>query len=265
MKLMSLNVECFKANNLKLARFLNEQQLDIICFQEVTRALDNKVNKKYITKDPIDEATKLLKYGFFGHTDVFNKIKLDRPHEGEKIHFDPQGLLEMGNYIKSNLKIKKSRNVFLEGRFPTISDHSDWPDKQRRAAQVVDLDCNGKNLRVINYHGIWTKDKMGNSKTYNACNKILDLASNSNGEVVICGDFNLFPNSSSMRIFDNKFVSLVDIFGVKTTRSGLYKTTRTVKNIVDYVFVSKEIKIKNFRVIDTDVSDHLPLELGFDL
>jgi endonuclease/exonuclease/phosphatase family metal-dependent hydrolase len=36
-------------------------------------------------------------------------------------------------------------------------------------------------------------------------------------------------------------------------------------NIVDYMFVSDGIQVKNFEVLQTGISDHLPLLLEFDL
>lgn len=265
MKLISLNVECFKANNLKLSKFLNKQRIDIACFQEVTTTFDNKADKKYITKGSIDAATTDLKYEFFGHTDVFDRIKLDRPHENGNEYFDPKGLLEMGNYIRSKFKILKSQNIFLEGSFSKISDHEGWPDMQRRAISVIDLYLNRQNLRIINYHGIWTKDKKGNSKTLNACRRILGFAMTAKGKVFVCGDFNLLPKTPSMEVFQKKLVSLIDKFDIQTTRPEFYKSGRTRKNVVDYIFASEGIKIKGFEVVDSGASDHLALMLDFDL
>ena len=35
--------------------------------------------------------------------------------------------------------------------------------------------------------------------------------------------------------------------------------------ICDYVFVNNKIKVNDFRVVDSDISDHLPIILDFDI
>ena len=187
-------------------------------------------------------------------------------HGEKNFNFDPKGLLELGNYTKSKYKILKAQSIFLEGDFIYDPGQAGWPDEQYRAILMVDLAIrNAKNLRIINYHGIWTRDKKGNSKTYEACNKILDFASAFNGNVIICGEFNLLPDTPSMKIFQRDFISLVDRFNIKTTRPSSNELNGNGRNVVDYIFVDKKIKVKSFKVLNEDVSDHLPLVLDFAL
>src|SRR3989304_7220337 len=210
MKLLSLNVALFESNNSKLSKFLSEKKVDIACFQEVTRSLDKGVLKKYISKDAIDKALDELKFDFFGPNDVFGPIELTEFHGKKNFHFDPGGMMELGNYTKCKYPITKGQNIFPEGHFTYETDHSNWDDEQNKALLVTDLDTGKHNLRVINYHGIWTKDKQGNEKSLSACKKIYQLAMATKGEIIICGDFTLFPDSTSIKVFQSDFISLVD-------------------------------------------------------
>lgn len=266
MKLISLNVALFEPNNPKLVPFLKKEHPDITCFQEVTRSLEDKVNTRFISKDSIDGAISNLKFSFFGPTNVFGEINMKDFHGVESFHFNPKGLLEMGNYTKSKYKILKAQSIFLEGNLTYNISQSGWPDEQGRAILMVDLSINNdSSLRIINYHGIWTRNKKGNPKTYEACNKILDFASAFEGNVIICGDFNLLPDTPSMKIFQRTFISLIDHFNIKTTRPLSNELNGNGRNVVDYIFVDKKIKVKSFKVLNKDVSDHLPLVLDFDL
>lgn len=265
MKLITLNVALFEPNNLKLVGFLKEECPDIACFQEVTRGLGDGVDKEFISKDTIDAGTGNLKHSFFGPTNVFGEINMKDFHGQENFHFDPKGLLELGNYTKSKYKILKAQSIFLEGDFTYDPSQAEWPDEQYRAILIVDLSTNDRVLRIINYHGIWTRDKKGNLKTHEACNKILDFASESEGNVIICGDFNLFPDTPSMKVFQKDFISLVDCFNIKTTRPPSNELSGNGRNVVDYIFVDKKIKVKSFEASDEDISDHSPLILDFDL
>jgi len=171
----------------------------------------------------------------------------------------------MGNYTKSKYKILKAQSIFLEGDLTYNTSQNEWPGEQCRAILLVDFFINGGSLRVINYHGIWTQDKKGNEKTYEACNKILNFASEFDGSVIICGDFNLLPDTQSMKIFQSDFISLVDHFNIKSTRPSSNELNGNGRNVVDYIFLDKKVKVNSFRVLNNDVSDHLPLVLDFDL
>lgn len=267
MKLITLNVALFEPNNPKLVGFLKKECPDIACFQEVTRGLVNSVDKEFISKDTIDDGTKGLKNSFFGPTNVFGEINMKDFHGQENFHFDPKGVLEMGNYIKSKFKISEAHSIFLEGDFSyNTSQEEKWPNEQERAILITDLLVDGdKPLRIINYHGIWTRDKKGNDKTYEACKKIHSYASMFGGNVLICGDFNLFPDTPSIKIFKKDFVSLVNRFDIQTTRPPSNELNGNGRNVVDYIFVDKKIKVNNFNVHNGDVSDHLPLVLDFEL
>jgi endonuclease/exonuclease/phosphatase family metal-dependent hydrolase len=265
MKLLTLNVAVFEANNSKLIKFLKEENPDIGCFQEVTRGLDEYADKDYISKDTIDSGTPNLKYRFFGPTTVFGEVDMKEFHGKREFHFDPKGTLEMGNYTKSKYRITNARCTFLDGEFSLKPDEDRWPDEQQRAIVVTDMNVGGgQELRVINYHGIWTRDKKGNDRTYQACKKMLNFVAKEK-RTIICGDFNLFPETPSIRIFEKDFVSLVNLFKVKSTRPFTNELSGSERNVVDYIFVDRDIKVNSFGTVDNDVSDHLPLVLDFAL
>jgi endonuclease/exonuclease/phosphatase family metal-dependent hydrolase len=265
MKLISLNVALFEANNTALKQILEAQQPDFVCLQEVTRELESTVKKDYISKEVIDSATQQLSYFFYGPNSVMGNFEQKNFHGKETYRFEFGGLFEFGNYTKSKHRIVKAQNVFVQNCFTYTSDLSKWPDEDYRAVLVTDHVVNGKKLRVLNYHGIWTRNKLGNEKSLLANKIINDLALQAEGEVIICGDFNLFPDTDSMKIFEKNFTSLVDIHNIKTTRPVTNELHGSKRNVVDYILVSKGISIKSFEVVNTDVSDHLPLILDFDI
>lgn len=265
MLLISLNVALFETNNEKLQAFLLGQNPDIICLQEVASSKDPKIDPAYLSKDYIDQATKKLEYSFFGPTWEISGFRKKNFHQKEDFDFDFGGFLKSGNLIKSRFKILKKSNIFLTDRIVKVTDWSTWPDIQSKAAQVADLELRGaKKLRILNYHGIWTKEKIGNPETLAACQKINQLAKEVNYPVIITGDFNLFPDTKSMRVFKD-FRSLVDEYQIKTTRPKSNELSHLKRNVVDYILVSPNIKINSFQVPDSDISDHLPLILDFEL
>jgi exonuclease III len=267
MRLLSLNVALFETNNNQLLKFLSEQKLDILCIQEMAEKVDSSVNPDFVSKDFIDRATKNLKSEFFGPTLLARDFHLKNFHKKEHFDYDFGGFLKAGNYLRTEFKIAGKKSVFLKnGPDIKTTDWSGWPDSQIKAVQVVDLELpNQKKLRILNYHGIWTKEKIGNAETLAACKKILELAKEKNLPTIIVGDFNLFPDTPSMRVFYKDFVSLVDSYRIKTTRPKSNELSDLERNVVDFVLVTKDIKVNDFKVVDSEVSDHLPLILDFEV
>ena len=91
--------------------------------------------------------------------------------------------------------------------------------------------------------------------------QIVEYIKHLDGSVILCGDFNLSPESESIKLIDRNLVNLSVVHKLKTTRSKL-----TYKNeVCDYVFASHDIKVNSFIMDDTIISDHNALLLDFDL
>ena len=264
MKLISLNVALFQANNKQLGSFLRKQDADFVCLQEVSKGLEKSVNKKFVSINSIDKSTSNMKYFFYGPSSVFDKFIVKEYHD-KPFRFQLGGMIEFGNYTKAKFKIQKGQNIFVENCFTFSLSQLNWPQEDYRSVLITDHDINGKKLRILNYHGIWTRNKLGNKKTLKSNKIINDLALQAESEVIICGDFNLFPDTAPMKIFEKNLISLVDKFNIKTTRPATNELSSSKRNVVDFVWVSRGVKVNKFEVPDVEISDHLPLILDFDI
>lgn len=265
MKLISLNVAAFEKNNIKLSNFFKEQNADFLLLQEVVKSIEDSTDPDLIKKEIIDQASPQLNNSFFAPNWVLSKFEKGSFHRSDYFLFEFGGKIEFGNYLKTKYQIVKGQNVFVQNSFTYVTDWSNWPEEDYRGVQVTDLDIEGKKLRLLNYHGIWSKDKMGTEKTIEACKKIKQLALEVEYPAIIAGDFNLFPDTPSISLFKPELTSLVDQYNIKTTRPASNELSDKQRNVVDYIFVTKDIKVNDFRVLGSDVSDHLPLILDFDL
>jgi endonuclease/exonuclease/phosphatase family metal-dependent hydrolase len=265
MKLLSLNVALFEENNEKLAAFIQSQQADFLCLQEVTKRVDTSARTELISKDVIDASSAELRHSFFAPVWVLSKFQKANFHGKELFEFDLGGNAEFGNYTKAKYSIVKGQNVFVQNHFSYVTDWSNWPEEDYRGFQVTDLIVEGKELRLINYHGIWSKDKKGTDRTKKACEVIADYGRKTNGAVIICGDFNLFPDTESIEILNAQFRNLCNDYSINSTRPESNELSNLSRNVVDYMFVNDRVDVRDFQVLPSDVSDHLPLVLEFDL
>ena len=92
------------------------------------------------------------------------------------------------------------------------------------------------------------------------------------GLKIIGGDFNLNPDTKSVKIFEEVgYKNLIMDFGIKNTRNEIsWKQFQNKPGFVkqyfaDYVFVSKDVKVRKFEVPYNEISDHLPQILEFEV
>jgi len=252
MKITSLNTWGGRAGKENLLSFFKEQKdsTDIFCLQEIWSApyrdFDGHsaggvaINHDQIMTKGMQEISATLSE----YRSYF------RPH-----FMDNYGLMML---IKNNLDVLAEGDIFVykeKGHVPEgdIGNHA-------RNIQYVTLIRDGKPLTIINFHGLWngqgktdTEDRLNQSKN------IINFIDSLNSEVVFCGDFNLLPDTESINLFEKAgLINLVKKYGVTSTRSSFY--TKSEK-YADYIFVSKGIGVKNFKVMSDEVSDHLPLYL----
>jgi len=111
-------------------------------------------------------------------------------------------------------------------------------------------------------HGFWIPDsKEDTLERLEQSDKIINFLNSYKHRKILCGDFNLNPNTQSMLRLEKGMVNLIKKYNVRSTRSNLH--TRKDK-YADYILVSKDIEVLDFKVLQDEVSDHLPLFLDFN-
>lgn len=169
--------------------------------------------------------------------------------------------LAFGNVVYSNVPFTQTSTVFTRGEYKNDFNF-DEDDYNIRAFQHVQLEIDGKKLNLLNHHGHHIDShKLGDDETMRQVSQIIEYIKHLEGSVILCGDFNLSPESDSIKRINENLVNLSVAHKLKTTRSKL-----TYKNeVCDYIFVSSDIKVNSFVMDDTIISDHNALILDFDL
>lgn len=256
MKIITLNTWGGRAGKEGLLSFFSKHKddTDIFCLQEIWseaythlegyKAGGKEIDNQEIMVHGLQEITSLLS----------NFIPYFRPHQG-----DHYGLLML---VNKNINVKVEGEVFVH-KYKGYIPEGDV-GKHARNIQFITTEFGDSPLTIINFHGLWNGQGKGDSEDrLNQSKKIKEFVETLTGNVVMCGDFNLLPNTESVKIIESiPLRNLVTDYGVTSTRTSHY--TKPEK-FADYIFVSKDIGVKEFKVLPDEVSDHSPLFLEINL
>ena len=252
MKIISLNTWGGKLFA-PLLRFIKSQSstVDIFCFQEVFSSPTKKNISRSMRANLYEELTKSLPNfkGYFAPS--YKKSDTKDPVDFPISH-------GLSVFVRKSYKVDSYGNVFIYGNLETWLKTQNLKRLPRNLLYIT-LIHKDKRYLISHFHGIWypktkkdTKDRLHQSE------KIKSFLNTHEGPRILCGDFNLLPNTKSMAILDKGMKNLIKEFDIKTTRNSLY---RRKEKYADYMLVSKDIEVVDFKVIDSDISDHLPLIL----
>lgn len=142
--------------------------------------------------------------------------------------------------------------------------YGDHPrSRSAHGVRVFDHD-NGRPICITHMHGLRDLNgKMDTPERTKQAQRLLELSrqiEEAGDVVVICGDFNVEPDSKTLDILvSSGMTELVTGRGFLSTRNSHYKKP---SKFADYMLINREKEVKGFQVIyDPEISDHCPLVL----
>lgn len=254
MKIVTLNTWGGKLLE-PLLKFLKEQSqnADIFCLQEVYSSPEDRKIAQSMQSNLFEMISSILQdyNGYF------------KPHlqgydlEGKTIFKLWSGL---ALFIKKSLQIKHTGDfsIYQEGYKLIDDDIKTIP----RNLQYIQCKKDDQEYLIGHFHGIWyPKSKLDTIDRVEQSKIIKKFFDNYTCKKILCGDFNLLPTTESIRILEEGNRNLITEFNIETTRNEYY--TRIEKH-ADYILVSSDIKVVDFKVMKTVISDHYPLILEFE-
>jgi endonuclease/exonuclease/phosphatase family metal-dependent hydrolase len=252
MKIISLNTWGGRAGREGLLSFFrpHKHDTDIFCLQEMWSSPYDTLDGQKAGGMTLDQ-TNIMVHGLTDISSVLTDfVPYFRPHHG-----DHYGLLM---FVRKNIEVKVEGEIFVykhKGYSPEgdIGNHA-------RNIQFIIIEHNGEPLTVVNFHGLWNgQGKTDSEDRITQSEKIAEFIKQTQGDVVMLGDFNLLPDTQSIRILEDVGLrNLIREYGITSTRTSHY--TKPEK-FADYAFVSKGIEVNDFQVLPDEVSDHSPLLL----
>jgi endonuclease/exonuclease/phosphatase family metal-dependent hydrolase len=163
--------------------------------------------------------------------------------------------------VDEELPIVGVDSAFVHGQF---AEHVEWPtgDRPRVALAVRTVDrAAARSVCVVQVHGL--RDPSGKVDTparRSQAERLADLVRRIRGAgdlVVVCGDFNVLPDSETFGILAE--AGLTDVVGTADTRTSHYG--KKVRH-ANYLLVSDTAAVERFDIVaEPEVSDHRALIL----
>lgn len=223
-----------------MAEVVRENKIDIIGIQEVGVYFD-----KSLPENMAEKIAKELDFHFVSYP-AFDK-KPKRPWL-------------IGNAILSKFPITKSEFYQLN---PSNIEYDGTAQTEPRILISSKIQLNDN--KIINFLTTHLQFSLGFKTTdirIAQVERILSVIKKLGKPIVLTGDFNAIPESEEIRKIE-KFLIRID--GNEPTWTvypwSLYGWhVEGLKYRIDNIFISKDLAYKNFKIIKSKVSDHLPIK-----
>jgi endonuclease/exonuclease/phosphatase family metal-dependent hydrolase len=228
----------FKEDINKVLDFLLTNKADIICLQELTRG--------YV--DQTQENT----WDYLAHELGYDYAYKDMPilADGEE--------WQQGNAIFSKFPIKERSWHWINkpGEVPDPTD-------QYRSYVEVQLQIDTEVLTVATTHTSYPGRSALSEKRKLEIEKLVSLIDQHPTNYVLCGDLNAEPESMFIKMLSHKLKSAGPDFNQKTWTTKPHSEAAfealDLDWRLDYIFVSRNMEVKSSKILQTSVSDHLPV------
>lgn len=256
MKIISLNTWGGRAGKEKLLAFMKvyANTTDIFCLQEIWSAPYQDVDGKIVGGTRADY-NDIMIYGLKEITNIPpDHVPYFRPH-----HLDNYGLLML---VHKNLHVVEENEFFVHKEKGYIPDGD--IGHHARNVQYIAIKKDTTPLYVMNFHGLWNgKGKTDSEDRIQQSEKIISHIKKLQGEVILCGDFNLLPDTKSIQMLEDIGLrNLIKENNITSTRTSHYAKS---DKFADYAFISKGVYVNEFKVLPDEVSDHSPLFLDIEI
>ena len=245
MKLISLNIWGGRCND------------DFLDFVERNKDVDF-----FLLQEVIHRGTEKTNFDGLARNEIFSEVEtILNNHDGyfAATQDDEWGL---AMFSKKTVVVEESGDIFVH-RFKDAMEGNDGTTLGRNL-QYLKVLYNGDTLNLLNFHGLWTgKNKSDTPERIEQSQRIINFIKTLSGECVLAGDFNLKLETESLNMIEQQlgFQNLIPTYGITSTRPPIYTGP---ERHADHMFVSKGINVKDFKVLEDEVSDHSAMYLEFE-
>lgn len=235
MKLLQWNV-WFRESYGNILEVLRQNPAEVYCLQELTIGFEGQGN--------IDMPAKLA-----------YDLDMNVVHSEMKIH---GGEYILCNAILSSYPISSSYTADIN-----ISTGTDDFDDEHRTVLFADVETGDQTFTIATTHMSYTKAFKETKRKTQETMKLIDAVQRYDKNFILAGDLNALPDSQTIEALKKQLKNLGPDFAENTwtTKPFRYQNfdAHTLDWRLDYVFGTHDIEQKDARIIETRVSDHLPI------
>lgn len=228
--------------------FLNENDFDILCFQEVSGPRDS--GNVHVSINTFDELQQIL-----GST-----------HNAR--------LVKSGSFMPNPPVSYEGNAIFYKKTFSLLEEHVIWLNRHEdpfpqdgnlqtlgRTGLTVTLSHNNQTFHIVTAHLAWapTNKEQPHQRQQNL--KLIEFIKQLKYPWTLTGDFNISPENQTILDLEKLGRNLIKENHIENTIDAVnHVSWEKIKPgfPVDYIFVSKDIEVKEFGVLkDVHLSDHL--------
>jgi endonuclease/exonuclease/phosphatase family metal-dependent hydrolase len=255
MKLKILTLNIWQGGLLfdQVLNFIEQEHPDILCLQEVFDGKEKHLPMNYRTIE-------VLREKFPEYSASFTSAFLCNTEHGK---------IEQGNAVLSLLPIVSQHAVSLNheyGEYDEYPADKDW-SKDPKILQHCQVKVGEQLLNICNVHGVWDLHG-GDTPSRLKMSEIIVEYVKDKEHLFLTGDFNVKPDTQTIKSIEQY---LVNVLGDQRTTSFNLKHKNLVASpgyataVVDFVFVSKDLRVESAKSLDDDISDHLALLTEIEL
>lgn len=262
MKLVSLNTWGGKYFE-PLIEFIKQhsKDTDIFCLQEVYSTTADVKQYKNINRANLLEEIKNILTDF----QVFFFITI----EGFDVELKPVDfdlLHGPAVFIKNSIAVDSHQDYFIYKENPQKPPKEDFSNLPT-SLQYINCYLNNREFSIFNFHGTpFPAKKLDSENRLQHAKKVREIMDTKSGAKIIVGDFNLLPETESLKIIGAGMRNLIKEFNIERTRSNLspFYGKTSFQKFADYTLVTPDVLVKDFKVPEVEISDHLPMVLQFE-
>ena len=170
-------------------------------------------------------------------------------------YFFGLGSLLDGGYIIGNAVLSKYRLTNKETvAVPIPENKRPYEEDYYEDRVIVKTTVNVTNELKIDYISIHAG--LNPLEQENMITALLEVIDKSENPIIVCGDFNMSPESPRFIPLRQRLISVADVMG----KTNEYTLSSTMPHATaDYVFVSSEFEVVSYSVEQIIMSDHFPI------
>ena len=201
MKIISLNTWGARTDHKKFLNFFDKNRhiADVFCLQEVWHFTQDNYKKSTFSTEKVllvEAITRNAMIDLFSQVRkiLFNHKGFFYPHRGS--------CFGLATFIKNDIKLVEEGDVFVF-KDRTFDPKEDVGNHARNIQYLTVKTKNGLRT-IINFYGLWNKEGKGDTEDrLSQSDNIIKFIKNLSNPFIICGDFNLLPDTESLRKFED--------------------------------------------------------------